>query len=90
MAATQKTPQITVYTTTYCPYCVRAKSLLQTRGIPYEEITLSDDDDAAWDELYKRSKMQTVPQIYVDGKILGGYTELAAQDQKDQLASLKG
>ncbi len=81
--------KVTVYTTTYCPYCVRAKALLQSRGIPYEEVQLSEDDDQAWDELYSRSKMQTVPQIFADGKILGGYTELAALDQKDQLASLK-
>ena len=82
-------PKITVYTTTYCPYCVRAKDLLKRRGISFEEIQISDDDDAAWDELYQRSKMQTVPQIYVDGQILGGYNELAARDQQDQLASLR-
>jgi glutaredoxin 3 len=81
--------KITVYTTTYCPYCVKAKALLQTRGIPYEEIQLSEEDDKAWDDLYKRSKMQTVPQIFADGKIIGGYTELAALDQKDQLGSLR-
>ena len=82
-------PKVTVYTTTYCPYCVRAKDLLKRRGIPFEEIQLSEDDDKSWDDLYQRSKMQTVPQIFVDEKILGGYTELAAQDQKDALAGLK-
>jgi glutaredoxin 3 len=81
--------KITVYTTTYCPYCVRAKGLLQQRGIAFEEIQLSEDDDQAWDELAKRSNMQTVPQIFADGKIIGGYTELAALDQEDQLQSLK-
>jgi glutaredoxin 3 len=81
--------KITVYTTTYCPYCVRAKDLLRSRGVAYEEVLLTDDDDKAWDDLYARSKMQTVPQIFVDGKILGGFTDLAAQDQKDALASLK-
>lgn len=81
--------KITVYTTTYCPYCVRAKALLTQRGIAYEEIHLSEEDDKAWDDLYQRSKMQTVPQIFADGKILGGFTELAALDQKDQLVSLK-
>jgi glutaredoxin 3 len=81
--------KVTVYTTTYCPYCVRAKGLLKQRGIEFEEVQLSEDDDKAWDDLYQRSKMQTVPQIFVEGKIIGGYTELAALDQKDQLASLK-
>jgi glutaredoxin 3 len=81
--------KITVYTTTYCPFCVRAKGLLTSRGVPYEEIQLGEDDDQAWDALYARSKMQTVPQIFADGEILGGFTELAALDKKDQLASLK-
>jgi glutaredoxin 3 len=81
--------KITVYTTDYCPYCVRAKELLKSRGIPYEEIQLSEEDDKAWDDLYERSKMKTVPQIFADGKIIGGYTELAALDQRDRLVSLK-
>jgi glutaredoxin 3 len=80
--------KVMVYTTTYCPYCVRAKDLLKRRGIPYEEVQLSEEDDKAWDDLYQRSKMQTVPQIFADGEIIGGYTELAALDQRDQLASL--
>ena len=82
-------PRVIVYTTDYCPYCVRAKDLLTKRGISFKEVQISDDDDQAWDDLYKRSQMQTVPQIFVDGKILGGFTELAAQDQKDQLKDLK-
>jgi glutaredoxin 3 len=81
--------KVTVYTTTYCPYCIRAKSLLQSRGISFEEIHLEEDDDQAWDDLYERSKMKTVPQIFADGKILGGYTELAALDKRDRLAFLK-
>lgn len=81
--------KITVYTTEYCPFCVRAKALLQQRAVPFEEVRISEDDDQAWDDLYQRSKMQTVPQIFADGKILGGFTELAALDQKDKLESLK-
>ena len=81
--------KVTVYTTTYCPFCVRAKDLLKQRGVAFEEIRISDDDDQAWDDLYVRSKMKTVPQIFVDEKILGGFTELAEQDKKDQLIGLK-
>lgn len=80
---------IQVYTTNYCPFCTKAKALLQQRGLEYEEIKISEDDDAMWDNLYKRSKMKTVPQIYVDGVILGGYTELAELDGRDKLSSLK-
>ena len=81
--------KVTVYTTNYCPFCSRAKELLKRRGIPFEEILLREDDDKAWDDLQKRSSMQTVPQIFADDKILGGFTELAALDQKDELAFLK-
>ena len=79
----------TIYTMDHCPYCLRAKDLLKRRGVAYEEIHLAEDDDAAWEALQKKSKMMTAPQIFVDDKLIGGYTDLAELDQKDQLASLK-
>lgn len=82
-------PTVTVYTTRYCPYCDAAKKLLNQRGIPFVEVRLSEDDDQAWDELSARSGMQTVPQIFADEKLIGGYRELSALDQQDQLGSLK-
>ena len=83
------TRPVTVYTMHYCPYCERAKALLAQRGIPYEEKCLENDDEAAWDALYERSGMRTMPQIFVGEELIGGYTELAAQDRKDQLTSFK-
>lgn len=82
-------PKITIYTQEVCPYCDRAKALLKGRGIPYTEIRLDYDDDAAWDALTQRSGMKTVPQIFADDRLIGGYTDLAALDRQDQLASLK-
>ncbi len=81
--------KVTVYTTAYCPYCVRAKDLLKRRGIAFQEVLLDEEDDQQWDDLFARSQMKTAPQIFIDEKILGGYTELAALDQRDQLTSLK-
>jgi glutaredoxin 3 len=81
--------KVTVYTAPSCPYCVRAKELLKRRSIPFEEIFVSWDDEAAWEAMKKRSGgMKTVPQIYVDGKLVGGFTELAALDQSGELAKL--
>lgn len=80
--------KVQVYTMRYCPYCVRAKQLLTQRGIPFEEILVEDDDDAQWDALFKRSGMKTMPQIFHGSDLIGGYTELAALDRKDQLKSL--
>ena len=81
--------KITVYTTDSCPYCVRSKALLKERNIPFTEVKIGWDDDAQWDALYVKSKMKTVPQIFNGDTLIGGYTELAAIDQKDQLESLR-
>jgi glutaredoxin 3 len=87
------TPSVKVYTMNFCPYCSRAKGLLKERGVAFEEILVGDDDEAQWDALEKKSKMKTMPQIFkatpTGDVLVGGYTELAALDQKDQLASLK-
>lgn len=80
---------VQVYTMEQCPYCEAAKKLLQTRGIEFEEIRLSEDDDAAWKALYRRTGLKTVPQIFAGEKLIGGFTELVKQDKKDGLAFLK-
>ena len=81
-------PQVQVFTMDYCPYCERAKRLLTQRGVPYEEIRVAEDDDASWDALFKKSGMRTMPQIFAGDQLIGGFTELAALDSKDQLGSL--
>jgi glutaredoxin 3 len=82
--------KVKVYTMNYCPYCERAKALLTQRGVAYEEIRVAEDDDATWDALYKKSGMRTMPQIFAGERLIGGFTELAAEDARDRLASLKG
>ncbi len=72
-----------------CPYCVSAKQLLNNRNVPFEEILVDYDDDAMWEALEKRSGMKTVPQIYHDDRLIGGFPELQRQDAIDKLASLK-
>jgi len=81
--------KVTVYSMQNCPYCVKAKGLLTQRGIPFETIMIDDWSDEAWDDLVKKSGMKTVPQIYVEGKLIGGFTQLAEVDSQDQLASFK-
>ncbi len=81
--------KVTVYTMNYCPYCERAKSLLSRKGIAFEEIRLDEDDDAAWEALEKRSGMKTMPQIFADEELIGGYSDLAARDAQDGLQSLR-
>ncbi|MDR3608606.1 MAG: glutaredoxin domain-containing protein [Oligoflexia bacterium] len=81
--------QVTVYTMQNCPYCLRAKELLKRRDVAFKEVLVPMDDDAQWDALEKRSGMKTMPQIFAGDRLIGGYSELAEQDGKDQLVSLK-
>lgn len=81
--------RVQVYTTPSCPFCVRAKLLLKARGIPFDEIDVSDDDRART-ELVERSGRRTVPQVFIDGRAIGGYEELADLDARQELAALAG
>ena len=66
---------------------MRAKQLLAERGIPYEEIDVEDDDELRVD-LVRRTGRRTVPQIFIDGRAIGGYEELAALDTSGGLDGL--
>ena len=83
------TNSVTVYTMQSCPYCERAKALLKQRGIPFSEKLVPMDDDSQWDALYKLSGLRTMPQIFKGDSVIGGYSDLAELDGKDQLVSLK-
>jgi glutaredoxin 3 len=78
---------VQMYTTRWCGYCVRAKTLLESRKIPFEEISLDDDPE------FRRRLMEltggwTVPQILIDGRPIGGYTELWQLDRSGELERL--
>jgi glutaredoxin 3 len=76
--------RIRVYSTRWCGYCVRAKMLLENKGIEYEEISL-DDDPAFRQKLFDLTGGWTVPQILIDGRPIGGYTELWRLDRDGRL-----
>jgi len=82
--------RVRVYSTRWCGYCVRAKALLESKGIEYEEISL-DDDPAFRKKLFDLTGGWTVPQILIDGRPIGGYTELWRLDRDglldDELAA---
>lgn len=73
-----------MYTTRWCGYCVRAKALLRTKGLDFEEINL-DDDPAFRQKLFDLTGGWTVPQILIDGDPIGGYTELWRLDRDGRL-----
>lgn len=66
---------IVIYTFETCPYCIRAKRLLTKNNINFKEIDITNQDDKL-DELKEKTGIGTVPQIFVDGKFIGGCDEL--------------
>ncbi|HEY8775218.1 MAG TPA: glutaredoxin domain-containing protein [Gaiellaceae bacterium] len=76
--------RVRIYSTRWCGYCVRAKTLLESRGIEYEEISL-DDDPGFRQKLFDLTGGWTVPQILIDGRPIGGYTELWRLDREGRL-----
>ena len=79
--------EVKVYTTNYCPYCVRAKKLLEQKRAPYEEISVEGDEEKRrW--LAEASGQKTVPQIFINGRPVGGFSDLAALDRAGELDAL--
>ncbi len=80
---------VTVYTTAYCPYCVRAKSFLQGEGIPFTEVSLEGKPEEM-KALKERTGLRTVPQIFFGEELIGGCDDLLALGRsgklKDKLA----
>jgi glutaredoxin 3 len=73
-----------MYTTAICPYCVRAKHLLERKGVSYEEIRIDADHDQMR-IMVERSQRQTVPQIFVNDQHVGGFDDLARLESYGQL-----
>ncbi|MBX9942453.1 MAG: glutaredoxin 3 [Reyranella sp.] len=79
--------RIEIYTTPFCGYCARAKSLLEDKGATYEETDVMMDDKKRT-EMRERAKRSTVPQIFINGQHIGGSDELAALEQAGKLDAL--
>jgi glutaredoxin 3 len=76
-------PNILVYTTKICPYCLMAKRLLDKKAVSYTEINV--DNEVLREEMMRKTQRRTVPQIYIDDFHVGGFEELHALDQQGKL-----
>ena len=76
-----------MYTTAWCGFCARAKAFLEARGLPYDEVRV-DDDPAFRARLLELTGGWTVPQILIDGRPIGGYSELRQLDREGRLDEL--
>jgi glutaredoxin 3 len=80
--------KVEVYTTSYCPYCIRAKALLKSKGVAFEEIDVSCDAALREKMIEMSGGRRTVPEIFINGKIIGGYDELRALEDEGALDPL--
>jgi glutaredoxin 3 len=80
-------PKVEIYTTPWCPYCHAAKSLLDEKGVPYEEVDVLDPELRAA-MMERANGRRTVPQIFIGETHVGGYDDMAALDRRGQLDPL--
>jgi glutaredoxin 3 len=78
---------VKIYTTTSCAYCMAAKRLLKEKNVTFEEIDLTGRFDELQD-LKAKTGLRTVPQIFINDQLIGGYTDLQALDRQGKLDSL--
>jgi glutaredoxin 3 len=77
-------PKVTVYTRHACPFCVRAKRLLERKGVAYEEISVEGKDEVRrW--LVEATGQMTVPQVFAGERSLGGFSDVEALDREGKL-----
>jgi len=82
--------KITIYTTPYCPFCIRAKQLLKNKNIDFKEIDLSEEPEK-FDEMSKKSNgARTVPQIFVEDTHIGDCDYIHELDNKGELDKILG
>ena len=79
--------KITMYSTRFCPYCMRARSLLSTKNIAYEEIDVGSDT-SLWQKMQRLSGRDSVPQIFINDESIGGYDDMALLDRQGKLDSM--
>ena len=80
-------PAVQMYATAICPYCSRARRLLERKGVDYEEIRI-DRDREQLQIMIQRSRRTTVPQIFIGDYHVGGYDDLSALEEAGKLDAL--
>ncbi|MEL6317126.1 MAG: glutaredoxin 3 [Pseudomonadota bacterium] len=79
--------EVEIYTKDHCPFCARAKALLDGKDVAYRELDVTHDR-AGFEEMVSRAGRRTVPQIFIDGRSVGGSDDLAALERRGELERL--
>lgn len=85
----QDSPQVVVYGTQTCPYCTAARMLLKKKGVNFEDVLVSGNNELR-QEMQRRSGGSTVPQIFIDDEPIGGFDDMYQLDQEGRLDTLLG
>jgi len=80
--------QITIYTKPYCPYCIRAVELLETKGVAFDEIEAAFDPDKRQEMMQRSGGRATFPQIFIDDRHIGGCDDMMALERAGELDPL--
>ena len=81
--------QITIYSRPTCPFCIQAKNLLQAKNLSYQDIDIDWQNPEKKEEMIKKTEgKSSVPQIFVDGKLIGGCDDLYELDEKGELDAI--
>lgn len=81
---------VVIYTSPFCPYCVRAKRLLDGKGVAYEEIDIYQYPNRRDEMIERAGGRTTVPQVFIDGQSMGGCDDIHALDRQGKLDPLLG
>jgi glutaredoxin 3 len=77
--------QVEMYTTMFCPYCTRARTLLRNKGVPFVDIDILEQPERRAEMIQRAGGRSTVPQIFIDGAHIGGCDDLVALDRAGAL-----
>ncbi len=80
--------KVEIYTTSYCPFCTRAKALLRSKGVTFEEIDVGGAPELREKMIELAGGRRTVPEIFINGQIIGGYDELRTLEYKGELDAI--
>jgi glutaredoxin 3 len=79
---------VRIYTTAYCGYCARAKELLKSKGVAFEEVDVTGDDESRERLVEMSGGRRTVPQVFIGATHIGGYSDLALLETEGKLDAL--
>jgi glutaredoxin 3 len=82
--------KVEIYTAMWCPYCTRARALLEKKGVDYTEISLDEEPGRRAEMTQRAQGSRTVPQIFIDGEHIGGCDDMVALDRAGRLDSKLG